>query len=269
MSGLVIKGKQVEVPGLEITNWFDNPKLRLRPGQDCRARHVTWVRGIVLHTTKGIPGGTDQRPQVLRPGLGPNIQAEEKTARWWSTSPLQSGAHFVVDTDGSVGCLADAARETAFHAGPVNEYTIGIELYQTAEAELFEGQLQAMVKLVDALTKHFSIQRQFHAPYRKGPIRRLENGGADVVGIYGHRDVTSNRGQGDPGDYPLQFLEQAGYEKFDFFRGLDKVEWKGRQLWLNSKGSHIDEDGIPGLSTATALKKAGYEHGLWVQRPGD
>lgn len=269
MPGLVIKGKQVEVAGLKITNFLDDPKLRLRPGQDCRARHTTWVRGIVVHTTKGIPGGSDKRPQILHPGVGPDTKAEERTAHWWSTSPLQSGAHLVVDADGSIGCLADLARETAFHAGQVNEYTVGIEIFQGADAGLFAGQLEATVILIDALTRLFGIQRQFHAPYRNGPIRRLLQGGADVVGIYGHRDATNNRGFGDPGDFIFQFLEKAGYEKFDFFKGNDKIEWKGRQLWLNSKGSVLDEDGVPGPATVNALKKAGYTQGLWVTRPGD
>jgi len=265
MPGLVIKGKQVEVPELKISNWFDDSRLRLRPGQDCRARHVTWIRNIVLHTSKGTP----QTPQELRAGVGPSYPVEEQLSKWWSTSSPPGGAHIVIAADGSIYCLADLVRDTAFHAGQVNEYSIGVEIYQGNEAEIYEVQLFNMVKLLDAITRYLGIQRQFLGPYRNSPIRRLENGGGDVVGIYGHRDASSKRGVGDPGDVPFTYLEAEGYEKFDFFRGLDKVEWKSRQLWLNSRGGNLEEDGIPGVGTVEALKKAGYAHGLWVTRPGD
>ena len=271
MPGLIIKGKEVQVPGLKIVNYNDDPSLRLTPGKDCRPRHTTWVRGIVLHTTKGIPGGKDKRAQLLKPGISPNTDADNRTANWWSKSDLQSGAHLVCDFDGSWACLADLFRETAFHAGQVNEYTIGIEIYQGKDAELYEGQLLSVVTMLDALTRLMGIQRQFHAPYKNGPIRRLEKpqNGEDVVGIYGHRDATNNRGFGDPGDYVFEFMKKAGYEAFDFFKAADKIEWKTRQLWLNSQGNQLTEDGIPGPGTVKALQKAGKPHGMWVKRPGD
>jgi hypothetical protein len=50
---LVIAGAQVEIPDLEVRSWKDDPKLKLKQG-DYRKRPDTWVRGIILHTTKGI-----------------------------------------------------------------------------------------------------------------------------------------------------------------------------------------------------------------------
>jgi hypothetical protein len=59
--GLVIDGADESVPGLSVVSWRQQGgPPRLKDGEDCRGRFTRWVRGIVLHTTKGIPGGTDQ-----------------------------------------------------------------------------------------------------------------------------------------------------------------------------------------------------------------
>src|SRR5262245_30881382 len=146
MPGLIIDGAEVEVPGLAVSNWNDNPRFRLRIGQpnganDGRKRKTRWVRQIILHTTKGIPGGKDHRPQKVLPGVGPVGTQAEGVARWWSVSELCSGAHLVCDFDGSWLCLADLAAECAYHATTVNDVSIGIEICQGGDAEIYEGQL--------------------------------------------------------------------------------------------------------------------------------
>lgn len=270
--GVVIAGIVEEVPGVRVLSWKDNPNLRLRigTGLDGRQRFTSFVRGIVLHTTKGIPGGQDQRPQKILPGFGPDTNAEERAARFWATSPIQAGAHIVVDHDGSVACLCDLATEVSYHAGEVNEVSVGCEIFQGRDAELYEGQLDIVVQLVDFLTRRFGIQRQFQSVYRKAPVPRIASGAQDVVGVYGHRDVTTNRGEGDPGNAIFDRLRVAGYEPFDFSTPTDKITWKQRQEWLVRQfGANIKPDGVPGPKTVAALRKAGYANGIWVRRPGD
>jgi hypothetical protein len=269
--GVIIDGKDEGVPGLTIENWIANPGVpRLKRGEDCRQRFTRWVRGIVLHTTRGIPGGSDHRAQLIKPGLGPDRKGDLGTARFWATSAVQAGAHLVVDFDGSMICLADLRLEVSFHAGEVNEVTMGIEIFQGADAELYQGQLDAVVRLVDFLTRRFKIQRQFHSPYKKGPVPRIAVGALDVVGLYGHRDVTTNRGNGDPGDAIFQTLASAGYESFDFALDEDKTTWRQRQEQLNTDfGVGLTVDGVPGQKTAAALIASGRPSGLWVRRPGD
>jgi hypothetical protein len=269
MSGVVIDGVETEVPGLTVSNWHDNPRLRLRIGQpnganDGRLRRTRWVRNIILHTTKGIPGGKDKRPQKILPGLGPKGQAAESVARWWSTSELASGAHLVCDFDGTWICLADLATECAYHATTVNDISIGIEICQGREAELYEGQLASVITMVDFLTARFGIQRQVPDAYR-GPISRLEEGGADCVGVFGHRDQTDNRGPGDPGDAIMERLRAAGYESFDFGAGADRAAWKERQQQLSVRqGKSLVVDGIPGPAMVAHLLQCGYPCGLWA-----
>jgi hypothetical protein len=268
--GAIIDGVDETVPGLKIDNWLNSAVPRLNKNEDCRERFTRWVRGIVLHTTKGIPGGSDHRPQKILPGLGPDRKGDYAAARYWASSAEQAGAHLVVDFDGSIVCLADLLTEASFHAGEVNEVTIGIEIYQGKEAEMYDGQLDVVVRLVDFLTRRFKIQRQIHSPYKKGPVPRIAQGARDVVGIYGHRDVTTNRGSGDPGDAVFEKLAAAGYEAFDYAANQDRSAWWQRQEQLNTDfGAGLTVDGVPGQKTVAALITSGRKHGLWVSRPGD
>ena len=85
-----------------------------------------------------------------------------------------------------------------------------------------------------------------------------------MVGVYGHRNQTSNRGAGDPGDHIFEALLKAGYKGMNLDTQDDITFWKGVQNMLG-----FTEDGVPGPGAAAALKAQGYLHGLWVNRPGD
>lgn len=207
-SGLVIDGADVLVPGLTVVSWRDDPSLRLKMGQDGRKRRPgEHVRRVVLHTTRGVPGGHDQRPQVIHPGVGPAGSAAEANARYWSRAPSCAGAHLVVDYDGSVVCTADLAAEVSYHAGATNGDSIGIEIVQGADAGLYEGQLAAVVVLCGFLADRFGLARTAQYPYR---------GAGDAVAAFlGHRDVSDSRGRGDPGDAVMERLIAAGWAPID------------------------------------------------------
>jgi hypothetical protein len=170
----------------------------------------------------------------------------------------------VVDYDGAVSCCADLLRTATYHAGAVNNVTIGIEIAQGSRAELYAGQLEAVVVLCDWLTKRFGIQRQIPDGYH-GPIERLETGARDFVGVFGHRDCSVTRGAGDPGDEIFRLLAAAGYEAWNLAQRQDISVWKARQHQLGL----LTCDGIPGPSTVAALALAARPGGLWVKRPGD
>jgi len=267
MPALIINGRECVVPGLTVVNFRDDPRLALRIGQpdgsnDGKTRAGNaWIRLVVLHTTKGIPGGADKRSQDIRPGLGPSTDAGVRIARFWSTDPKSSGAHVVVDHDGVVCQLADLQLVSAYHAGHklVNADSVGIEIFQGSGAELYEDQLDAAATLVDALTLHLGIQRQIPDRYR-GALDRFDL--RDSVGVVGHRDVSDNRGPGDPGDAIFDVLARRGYERFDFAAGKDLAAWRERQHELG-----VTADGIPGPKTSSALEARGHDGGLWVCAP--
>ena len=272
--GVIVGGVAEEVPGLTIRSWLDPQGLRLtEPDREPRSAD-SWIHSIVLHTTRGIPGGTDLRRQRIMTGVDSHSEVDHKAEvmTGWAEDHICASAHFVIDFDGSIACVADLLTETTYHAGNriVNHQSIGIEMYQGNEAELFEGQLDAAVRLVDFLTRRFGIQRQFHWPYRNQAVARLVEGGSSVVGVYGHREVSDDRGEGDPGDAIFERLLQAGYERYDFDKQEDLAVWKARQAELNQQlGISLGVDGVPGVQTVMALIQAGRPHGLWTPRPGD
>lgn len=254
MSGLVINGVEVPVPGLEIINYKSGPPwCRLGPG-DCRVRPTKWIRQIIGHTTKG------KWPQHVIPGKGKGGR-DRVVADFWNKDPDHSGAHLVVDNDGSVACLTDLALIEAYHATVSNRWSIGIETYQELDGGVYEAAQTSTVILVRALCGLFGIQYQIpKGPYRRHPLARLVNdGGPDAVGIFGHRDNTVRRGQGDPGDWLFEMLAADGAERFDFDADEDRDVWRARQASLE-----LPVDGVPGPKTWAALKAAGYQDGVWA-----
>ena len=260
MPGFIVNGAVELVDGLTITNWQDNPALRLKKGEDCGARAAsTPLRTIVLHTTKGLPGGTPLA------GFGRAIDAGVRVSRYWSGDGRQAGAHLVIDYDGTVSCVADLQLDCAYHCPKWNTNSIGIELYQGGAGELYEGQLEVCVRVCDWLTRRFGIQRQIPHRYL-GPLDRFLPGDDSVVGVIGHRDAARNRGPGDPGNAVFNRLGLAGYEPVDFDQRLDLDMWRKRQKTLGLP----KPDGIPGPVTRVFLERTGkHPHGLWVKRPGD
>lgn len=260
---LIIDARPENPAGLRTTSFGEDDELVLTP-EDYRPRHTRWVRSICLHTTKGIPGGADLRPQVIKPGLGAPMNAGERDAHCWAGDGRPAAAHITVDFDGAIYQHADLLTVAAYHAGSVNEVSIGIEIYQGSDAGLYQGQLDAVVRLVDWLTARFGIQRQIPDAYHGGPILRLEAGAEDFVGVFGHRDCSATRGQGDPGDAVFAALAAAGYEQFDIGAGADIARWKVRQAQLG-----LPADGIPGPATVAALAARGMPSGIWSRPPGD
>jgi len=143
--------------------------------------------------------------------------------------------------------LADLATIAAFHATSANRFSIGLEVYQERGGRIYQGAIDTAVKIIDAICAAFLIPRQIPHAYHGQPLARFSGGGSDLVGVFGHRDQTTRRGAGDPGDYIMAALAGVGYERYDFDRGQDVDMWRKRQDALGVKS-----DGIPGPKTMTA-----------------
>jgi hypothetical protein len=257
MPGLLVNNKQIPVDHLTIINPEDEDWCRLEP-KDCRRRPVTWVRQIILHTTKG------NWPQSVIAGRGAGGKAR-LVADMWRGEPKPSGAHIVIDNDGTVACLCDLATIEAYHATVSNAWSIGIEMYQESGNGIYEAVYDATVKLVPALCRIFGIQLQIpKRSYSGAPLRRMTDGGKLCVGVFGHRDNTEQRGRGDPGDEIFRRLAQLGAESFDHDAEEDLAAWRARQTELNQGGAKLVADGVPGPATVAALQAAGRGDGIWA-----
>jgi hypothetical protein len=234
----VIGGKRHSPVGLlgNCVGYHDDARLKLTPGEDMRRRVTRWVRSIILHTTKGIP-------VVEVQGVGPSTNLPIRIAKLWSTDHRQAGAHLSVDSDLAICCHADLLEDAAYHAGVINEVSIGIEIYQDSNGVVYSSQMKVVAKLVIWLCDYFRIPKQCPEPTMTGVIKRAAQGGSNLCGVFGHRHV-GGRGQGDPGDQVFQHLIDRGFVTFDFNREKDIKFWKRLQ-----KEVGIKADGIPGPVT--------------------
>lgn len=255
---LVLGGRRFTPEWIETVCYLDD--ARIPRATDTNAR-TSQPQAIVLHTVHGRRG-------PLREGVRPNNRAEWY-ARYQANTSRRVSWDLTVDTDGTIIQSNDPVTRATWHAGntAINNRTLGIELVQDGDGAVYEGQLDALVTLLDVLTAELGIQRQIPVDSEGEPdsrkLARLvgPQQGRDVYGIYGHRNCSHDKGPGDPGDWPFFALMRAGYECFDYEHGVDLIAWKQRQAALS-----IDADGLPGAKTRLALEQAGHAHGLWVKR---
>lgn len=270
---IVINNKKYEVDGLKTESWLDgNPKVKYVTDKDDRKRRI---RLVVLHTHEGIKGD-------LLDGFGPNTTIDERLSMYQVSTDRYVSWDGTVDQNGDVTWQNDPIKHYTWQAGDsrINQISLGIELVQKIVEEngvkkgnLYKGQLEKTVLMIDFLTATLGIQRQIpwdkarNKPALTQLARLQKDGGGNVVGIVGHVQLTSNRGVGDPGPYVFEALRDAGYELFDISSGEDLTTWKQRQLSLGM--SQREADGIPLDDTIALLKAKGHKHGLWVKRPID
>jgi hypothetical protein len=270
--GLPIAGRVVPVAGLTILNSNDADWCRLH-SDDYRARRAHRPSLIVEHSTGG------NWPQRVIPGAGPRGHAEQ-IARMWSGQDrgggerIHSGAQILIDYDGMVACLVDLILCAAYHAELANDHSIGIEHCTTPDGSIYQTTIDASVRLHQALCEPerledgLQIPFQIHAaPYRNAPLARCETGsgptrhqigGPDIVGVIGHRDETSERGCGDPGDAIYAALIAAGAEPLDYAAREDLERGRGRQRYLVGRGEPIAVDGIVGPVSLGAARRQGF-----------
>ena len=263
MTGLLINGVLVPAPGLTVIPPAScgGPAWAALDASDYRVRPTRWVRQVILHTTKGI------WPQSVLPGAGPGGRGR-RVAEFWRGDAARSAAQLVVDTNGAVVCLCDLARVASYHAEASNFWSIGVEMYQEVSGGVYDATLAATVMLVRMLCNELSIPEQIpRRPYRGVPLARMETGrgperrqlgGPNVVGILGHRDNTSERGRGDPGDEIWTRLAASGFEELDYAGGEDLLIGGQRQAALVARGERLTIDGVVGPASIAAARRQGF-----------
>lgn len=269
---IVIKGRKVHIEGIESSCFLDDPTYGFTDRRDFKHRAGT-PKNIVLHTRMGI------WPQTIVDEV-PNRRWDEVAAGRGSRNDRTASWHISIDADGSFVCHLDCFDIHAYHANHMSGTSVGIEMYQNTKGEVTEATLATAVRVCDALTRELGIQRQ--VPTEEGICKRFANNrhtmsrksrnayikggkrGTDYYGVLGHRNVTRNRGKGDPGNVIFTKLREAGYESYTVDDKDDKDVWILRQ-----REHGLAADGVPGPNTVSALKQAGFAHGLYVTRPDD
>lgn len=262
---IIVGKKKYEIPGLKTSCWIDDSKIKYVTDKDKREREA---RGIIGHTHKGVKGD-------LLPGVGPNTTIDEKLALYQVTTKRYVSWDYTIDGNADVTCQNDPLEDYTWQAGHVNPFTLGFEMVQVHnDGDVYESQINGAVLLIDFLTYVLGIQRQIpwdkkHNRPNLDQIKRLVNGGRDVVGVYGHVNVTSERGEGDPGPYLFIKLKEAGYEIFDYDDEEDLETWKIRQKDLGIPDTECDGIALSKTRNKMIEMGKGNKKGLWVSRPID
>lgn len=215
-SGLVIGGRRVVVPGVNVINYLDDASLALTTRSCARRKNNRSVEFVVLHTTKGLPSGDDTTPQSVRDEAAePRHCTARKTVAYWAREDARvGGAGLVLDADGTVLCLCDLLEVAAYHCVGMNQRSVGIEVTQQGDASLFRRQLEVVAAMCSVLAREFDLPRTVAMPYTGCRAVMVDGGyasGLEGVGFLGHRDASDNRGFGDPGDFVMQALVDAGW----------------------------------------------------------
>jgi N-acetyl-anhydromuramyl-L-alanine amidase AmpD len=166
------------------------------------------IRAIVIHTMEA-PEGPKTAENIanwfaVQPANGA-VQANGK--KWGGTS-----AHYCIDSDSEVQCVADA--DTAWHAGQVNGYSIGVELTGYAKQTPAEWKDPYSIAMLDRAAKLCAdLCRAYGIPVRRAASEDIKTGTA--VGFMGHMDVSTafsvKGGHMDPGPhFPwIDFLDRV------------------------------------------------------------
>lgn len=277
MSGVLFGGALVPVDGLTIIPPASHggPAWCALHPDDYAMRRTTWIRQGILHSTGG------NWPQPVLPGAGPAGHARQIAEMWSGCDRgggerVHSGAQMVVDLDGSIACLCDLETIAAYHAEASNDWSIGIEMSTRPDGGIYQATIDAAARLVAALCRLVGIPEQMpRGPYRGDPLLRMEVtdhdhrvqlGGPDVVGVLGHRDNTSQRGRGDPGDAIWTALAALGFEGLDYAGGEDLLKGRVRQQALNASGGALKVDGLIGPASLAEARRQGFAR--WRDVPG-
>lgn len=249
---IVLDGATYEIPGVRTITTRSS---------DFRRPRVAPVQFVVIHSTG------DHATQVVMPGSQPVTNYDA-----WTDELIQAGTvrraswDATMLRDGTLLWHSDPVRYESYHATSMNPRSMGIEIEQNQNGSINQTQIDAMVRVLDFLTAYFGVQREI--PWRNGAPDRRDMprfsllGGADYVGIVGHRNGDSNRS--DPGDGIMYALHAAGYEGFDLAANEDRTAWTQRQTAVGAPTTN----GVPGPTTRAAFAMAGHAGGVWVPRGG-
>lgn len=257
MSGLLIDGELVPVKDVTVLSPDQEGWVHLSK-EDFTTR-LNKPQQAVVHKTIA-----DDLEHLL-PGMGPSKGhgGAEYTAEYWQGSKQCSGAQLITGFNGEVVCLEDIVKTCAWHGNQANFLSYGHEMKEVVGGGCYEATYLATVATTLVATRKIGIQWQCPDRYR-GPLARFVNGGTNLVGIFGHCDISSGRNRHDPGDYFFELLAQRGVERFDFSAKQDIDVWSKRQEWLKGLGVYAGGiDGVPGAKTTLALLKLGYPDGIF------
>lgn len=209
---------------------------------------------VVIHTAEA-----HERPST----------AENVASFFAGPQSSRASAHYTVDCDSVVQSVEE--KDVAWHAGPANGYSIGIEhagFAKQTKDEWSDDYSQAMLERSAELVA--DLCRRYQIPVRKVSPEDLKAGGERRRGICGHIDVTTGltggRGHWDPGpNFPwADFLErvQVHLQNSDATKTVELEPREGDWVGVTCQGQRW-------LVAPTYLAPVGIAEALMLARAND
>lgn len=213
-AGLVVFGRRVPVAGVEVVTWLDDPHRAPHVAQgSVRADRPT---AIVVHTSRGRRGG------IVEARVSDKA---DKLARYQARASTHVSWHITIGAAGEVLQQCDAGSWMAWQASHANRFTVGIEVAQDASTpDITRAQVRSLAAVVAALCDALAIPRRLPVagagvplavPVRAWQPRKQGGEQHPFAGVVGHRNLTTSRGPGDPGDPLMLALLAAGFSGVD------------------------------------------------------
>lgn len=208
---LIVNGSAIDSRGLEVYSWVDPPGssgLIIPQVKKGRKQTKEKVKACMIHTIFGKIGTVTKLPKS-------SIQAERMAIRQ-ASGDREVSWHFTVDRDGTVIQSADPALWMCWHASSANGWSFGIEMVQDENGELNQACINATATLVEILCDVLSIPKIIPVD-QNGKILevykpKFSGKSGSWSGVLGHRNQTTNRGKGDPGNQIFEELMKRGFQ---------------------------------------------------------
>lgn len=209
--GLIIDGRRVPVPGVNVVTWLDDPRVpKAHHGEE---RDPSEVTGSIAHTSRGKRAGVTRETGSPAKGL--------RVARYLGRrNSRKVSAHLVIAGDGTVYQLADLATWKCNHAGTVNGGTFGAEVSQDDnDPSLTRAQVRSFVAVMTVAHDALRIPKQIPmegGAHVMGDVKAWlspKSGGDGQVpsGCAGHCNTSAGRGEHDPGKPLMEALRASGF----------------------------------------------------------
>lgn len=211
---LIIDGQQIQT-SYESLDFINNPdKIRnvVTIGKHGGPRPSTFPDpvGVCLHNFTG------SRNTIVVPGKGSEVRSFAVARMFANPNGRKASCHLIITAAGRVLCLADLKKHKTWHAGTANDWSIGIEIQKDKDFKMYEACLDTTVEVCEDLYNLFSIPKIIPAD-NKNPLV-VEEGFIPSItkvkpykGFFGHRNCSTNRGPGDPGNAIFERLLNNGW----------------------------------------------------------
>lgn len=211
---LIVGGQQIQT-SYETLDWINNPdkiKNVVTVGKHGGPRSHTFQTpvGVCLHNFTG------SRQVIVAPGKGSEVRSFAVARMFANPKGRKASCHLIITAAGRVLCLADLKQHKTFHAGLCNDWSIGIEIQKDKDFKMYEACLDTAVEVCEDLHNIFSIPKIIPADNKNSLV--VEEGFMPMItkvkpykGFFGHRNCSTNRGPGDPGNTIFERLLLKGW----------------------------------------------------------